>query len=602
MGSQFQIGHVCYRVHLNGTKIENNLISLSVITAVNRIPRATLKFNYRDLLSQKKIADVPLVKATGFEEKAPEKPMKFEPGEAIRIELRKGTDFVEVFNGHITKHQLTAGNGGAIQLTVDCKHVSNKLTLNKRTRLHHHDANQKGSANEKIDKVSDLDALRGLLKESDTQLTLGVPKGFQETFNHENLVQYDCTDWDFLVMRAEALGLVTVVERDRINLIKPELQENEKLKLKHGENLLEYESQYTETEVAPTINFTNWEIDNQKAIEEKKTTQKKQNDDGSVANVQSDIYLNHSGDIAVAESKSWIDNLKNRQGIAKKQGVAKLLGTVEVAPGDTVSVVSEDLVLDEKIFVSGIKHVVQNGVWTSEAQLGLSTRLHAQEYGLTKNAATAMLPETNGMLYGKVIGYKTSEGGHELIEVELASANNKAKEQTVYARLATLSAGENGGAVFRPYPNDEVVIGFIQNDPRFPVILGSFYNSKNKEPLSLEDAKQQETGFVINDWKVSIDEKNNKLSIASPDGQTVVLDDKEKQLSLIFNDQNSIEINKEGITLNAAKIALKGSKEIELSAPNITAKATTSVKIEGTQLELEGKVATTIKGQITQIN
>jgi hypothetical protein len=603
MGSQFELRQVCYRVSLDGSEIENNLISLSVITAVNRIPRATLKFNYRDLLSDAKKETVTLVKAEGFEEQVPVKPLSFDPGKSIIVKLRSGTDFVEVFNGHIIKHKLEAGEGGAIQLTVDCKHISNKLTLNKRTRLHHHDANQKGSANEKIDKVSDLEALKNMLNESDTKLTLGVPKEFQETFDHENLVQYDCTDWDFLVMRGEALGLVTVVGRDRIDLIKPELQERAKLELKHGENLLEYESHYSGTEVAPTIHFTNWEIDNQKAIEEKKTIQKKADDDKSVTTIQSGIYLNHSGDIAVAESKSWINNLKSRQEIAKKQGVAKLIGTVEVAPGDTVSVLSDDLVLDDKIFVSGVKHVLYKGVWTSEVQLGLSARLHAQEYGLTKNVTTSLLPETNGMLYGKVIGYKTSEGGHELIEVELASANDKTKEQTVYARLSTLTAGKNGGAVFRPYPDDEVVIGFIQNDPRFPVILGSFYNSNNKEPFQLEDAKQQEVGFSLNDWKVTIDEKNKKLSIASPDGQSVVLDDKEKKLSLVFNDQNSIQINKDGITLNASKIVLKGNNEIELSATKITAKATTSMKIEGgTQLELEGKVATTIKGQITQIN
>ena len=573
MGNQLQLGHACYRIFLEGSKIENNLISFSVMNAVNRIPRATLRFNYRDILSDEKKAPVTLVKAASFEEQVVVKPLSFDPGKAISVQLRDSEEFVEVFNGHITKQKLQAGNNGSIELTVDCKHVSNKLTLNKRTRLYHHDANKNGSANEKIDKVSDLDALRVMLNESEPKLTLGVPEGFRETFDHENLIQYNCTDWDFLVMRAEALGLVTVVERNSINLIKPELQKNVKLELKHGENLQEYETDYTETEVAPTIQFTNWEIDNQKANEEKKKAQITGTDEKTAANIQSDIFLNHSGDIAVAESKAWIENLKNRQQIAKKQGVAKLLGTVDVAPGNTVSVVSKGLVLEEKILVSGIKHTFSRSVWTTELQLGLSTRLHAQEYGLTKNATTSMLPETDGMLYGKVIGYKNSEGGHELIEVEVTSANNKAKEQTIYARLATLSAGENGGAVFRPYPNDEVVIGFIQNDPRFPVILGSFYNSKNKEPLPLEDAKQQETGFSINDWKVIIDGKNNKLSIASPDGQSVVLDDKEKLLSLIFNDQNSIEINKDGITLSATKIVLKGNQEIEFSAAKITAKA-----------------------------
>ena len=48
--------------------------------------------------------------------------------------------------------------------------------------------------------------------------------------------------------------------------------------------------------------------------------------------------------------------------------------------------------------------------------------------------------------------------------------------------LATLDAGKERGTFFRPEIGDEVVVGFLNDDPRHPVILGMCHSSAKPAP------------------------------------------------------------------------------------------------------------------------
>jgi hypothetical protein len=95
------------------------------------------------------------------------------------------------------------------------------------------------------------------------------------------------------------------------------------------------------------------------------------------------------------------------------------------------------------------------------------------------------------------------------------------------------------------------------------------------------------------------------LKIESPDEQQFIIDNgNQSSISMIFDSDNAIEINKEGITLKGKSITLESQQgDIKISGKSIEASAQTGVKMEAkTQMELEGKVTASLKGQITQIN
>jgi len=596
------IDKVTYQITIGSTTINKGLVALSVTDSLNRIPKARLELNYRDIGVEEQEKNYQIEQASSFDQEEQSTDTTFLPGESITIELGTDNSSQQVFTGYITKQHIVAKNNGVLMLYVDCKHAANKMTLATRTRFLHEASNSK-----KIETIDDDTILTEIVRQYEGISLTNVDSAI-ESFSHENIVQYNCSDWDFLVMRAEATGRVCKVTEQEIQLIEPQITNTVANTLVLGKHIFEYEAEYDETKIAKDITVSSWKIDEKEAQEEQYPNETANKD---ASKIQDSRYFNHRGDLESDETKAWATNKINRQELGKVLGSVKTFGTTEITIGDSINISGFNSVWDRDTLVSGIKHVVKKGTWHTYLQCGLSSLSHAQIFDIHATAnPNELLPSSNGLLYGKVIGYKESTGGHELIEVQILSANESTTNQNIYARLATPSAGEKGGFVFRPYPNDEVVIGFINNDPRFPVVLGSLYNSQNEYPYALNDDEQTEIGFAFNfsddkakAWKINIHQEDETMTIASPNGQSFLLDDKAKSIAMAFDDSNGITITSEGIEMDASKIVMKGSQGIELEGMKIEAKADTSMKLEGgTQLELEGKVTASLKGQITQIN
>ena len=62
----------------------------------------------------------------------------------------------------------------------------------------------------------------------------------------------------------------------------------------------------------------------------------------------------------------------------------------------------------------------------------------------------------------------------------LARQGHDGQSATLWARVAVPFAGESRGAFLLPDVGDEVLIAFLGGDPRFPVVLGSFWNSTGR--------------------------------------------------------------------------------------------------------------------------
>ena len=72
--------------------------------------------------------------------------------------------------------------------------------------------------------------------------------------------------------------------------------------------------------------------------------------------------------------------------------------------------------------------------------------------------------------------------GEHRVRVKLPLVNNA--DDGVWARVASLDAGNDRGFFFRPEIGDEVVVGFFDDDPRRPVMLGMLHSSAKAAPLT----------------------------------------------------------------------------------------------------------------------
>ncbi len=129
-------------------------------------------------------------------------------------------------------------------------------------------------------------------------------------------------------------------------------------------------------------------------------------------------------------------------------------------------------------------------------------------------------------------------------------------EQGVWARVATLDAGDQRGTVFRPEKDDEVVLGFFHADPAQPVVLGMLHSSAKAPPITPTD-DNDEKGLVSRS-KVALrfDDKKKVAILETPGGNRLTLSDDDGGIKLEDQNGNSIVLNRDGIALASGKKAV----------------------------------------------
>lgn len=83
------------------------------------------------------------------------------------------------------------------------------------------------------------------------------------------------------------------------------------------------------------------------------------------------------------------------------------------------------------------------------------------------------------------------------------------QDAPLWARVVCPFAGMDRGAFLMPDVDDEVLVVFLQGDPRYPLVMGGLWNGSSTAPAELAD------------------EGNRFKRIRSKNGVTVTLDDQQ---------------------------------------------------------------------------
>ncbi|TEB40308.1 Rhs element Vgr protein, partial [Flavobacterium circumlabens] len=90
------------------------------------------------------------------------------------------------------------------------------------------------------------------------------------------------------------------------------------------------------------------------------------------------------------------------------------------------------------------------------------------------------------------------------------------EEQGIWCRVASPDAGENRGFFFRPEIEDEVIIGFINEDPNNAIVLGMLHSSGKPAPITAADANHQKGIVTRSEMKVVFDDEKKSIGIETP--------------------------------------------------------------------------------------
>lgn len=574
---------VSFAVSVNGSPMsdELQLVNIVVTHEVNRIPTARLIFRDGSAAEQ----TFPVSESDTFV-----------PGNKIEIKLGHDQHNETVFKGVIVRQSLRARESGDTILTVDCRDEAYILTLGRHNRYF-------------LDK-SDSDAVKEILGGKAGSIESTTPV-------HKEVVQYYATDWDFVLMRGEMNGQLIFVENGKVNLKKPSTSTPSVLNLIFGENLREFETDMDARTQIGSVKATAWDYAKQALVESDSSSGGSFSEHGNIkgSKLATDaglptLELRHSGNVAQEELKAWADATLMRSRLAKICGRAKFQGSALVLPGKCVEISGMGARFNGKAYVTAVRHEVGAGAWYTHAQFGLSPTFLYQKQAVAEVPASGLTPSVSGLQIGVVVKLEGDPNAEDRIQVKLPTLDNQANG--TWARISTLDAGKERGSYFRPEIGDEVIVAFVNDDPRDPIVLGMLHSSKNPAPLPTTDDNHIK-GFVTRSkMKVLFDDDKKVITIETPAGNKLVISDDEKSITTTDQTGNTWKMSDSGIEMKSpkdisieatGKLSLKATQDLTIEGLNVKAKASAELAMEGSaKASLKASGQTEVKGAMVMIN
>ena len=567
---------VTFTIKVNGEAIALTIgvIAIVVSKEINRIPTARLTLADGDAAtSDFRVSNQ----------------QTFVPGNEIEILAGYHSDEATIFKGIIIRHGIKIRNSYS-QLLVECKDVAVKMTVGQKSKFF-------------TDK-KDSDILEEILGDY-ADLTPSVdPTSVQ----HKQMVQYQATDWDFMVSRAEANGLICLVDDGTLTITKPSLDGDALASPLFGATIMELDAEIDARQQPKNSKAIAWDAAGQDLAEATaadpgwpETGNLSSTDLADVIGLETNTYY-HGGQLPPDELQSWADAHLLRDRMAKTRGRVKFQGMATVLPGVILELAGIGDRLNGKVYVSGVRHELSNGNWVSDAQFGLNPVWHTQQMDVSYPAASGLLPAVRGLQIGVVSRLDDPEGENR-IQVKIPTISTA--EEGIWARISTLDAGNQRGTFFLPEVGDEVIVGFLNEDPRFAVVLGMVNSSNKPAPLTAADANP-EKGYISREkLKLVFNDEKKSITLETPGGRKITLDDDKKRIRLEDKNGNTLTLSGSGITIESAgELILKAQKDIKIDGKmNMNLKASLQFKAEGSAgAEVSTSAIAVLKGSLVQIN
>lgn len=553
-------------------QVDLPVISCSVRHALNALPWARLVIADGDMPNNKS----PLSDGASFR-----------PGAAIEIRAGHGDRDSLVFSGIVVRHGFKISGNNVSRLVVECRDKACKLSLGRKSA---HYVEQSDSTI-----IESLIGGAGLTADVDRTL-----------ITHKELVQYDCSDWDFLLARAELMGLLVNVAAGTVSVKAPDLGAAAVLTLTWGVDLIELHADIDARSQWTAVQAQGWDPARQVLLQGRPAsppTLNKQGDlDGAtLAAVASPatVVLQSAASSDSALLDTWARSMQLKAGLARIRGRMSFQGNAAARPGSLITLAGVGNRFNGDVFVSAVQHEMADGNWISEAEFGLDPSWHVERPDVVAPLAGGQLPGVSGLQIGVVMKLDADPAGEGRIQIRLPSLANAT--EGLWARLLQFHASNGFGAFFLPEVDDEVLVGYLNGDPSYPVVLGSLYSRKQASPYAPEAANHTKAIVTRCKHRIEFNEADKIITVTTPANNKLVLDDRDKSILIQDQNGNRFKLGESGIALDSPKdIKLTAQGGITLEAVNaITITSKADVKVSGLNIACEAQVGFSGKGGAT---
>jgi len=507
----------------------------------------------------------------------------------VEIEIKAGYHGQEetIFKGMIVKQGIQIRQGESSSISILAKHEIFKTVSRK---------------NNSFKDKKDSEIIEELIT-TDKEVDATEVK-------HTHLLQSYCTDWDFINIRAEANGLFVLPRYDKILVKKPVLDASPALSLYYGTSILEFEAEMDARNCFNEVKATGWSTADQQVIESSsgndwdgKEPGNFSSNDAATAMGNNSLDLYWQGDTAAENLDVIAKTAMMRHHLSKICGRAQCIGFATIWPGDIVELNGVGDRYKGKAFVTGVQHSIREGRWDTDIQFGYKNKTYTSQYNdITEKSGLGYMPGIQGLQVAIVVQLESDPLGESRVLIKLPTQGGSA--EALWARIATLDAGKERGSFFRPEIDDEVIVGFVDNNPLHAVILGCLHSSKNPPPVDPKDTNHIKGIYSRESMKWQMDDEKKEMVFDTPKGNKILISEDQKGITLEDENGNKIVMNDSGIEITSSKdFKVKATGDITLEGTNVEIKANAQCKASGSAgAEVSSSAVTNIKGSLVNIN
>lgn len=536
----------------------------------------------------------------------------FNPGNEITVKI--GHDDIEdvLFKGVIVKQKVKQLPEGSTQLCIELKDVSVKMTAERKNKIF--------SGKTDVDIIKTIAESYINPKPGIEKVEVPAEQDTNRNQTHREMVQYFCSDWDFIVSRADAIGRLVFVENGILKVAEPDFTQEPLAELFFGGNIYEFDLELNSIGQYQKVTARSFNSGNREIISED-VANAISTDQGSLSSSElsdvigvTDFPLQHSGQLENAELRSWAYSRLMRSHLDKIRGTLKIDGQIDIKPGNLIDLAKVSDKFNGVAFVSGVMNqFTSNSGWYTELQIGFSQESFSELYDdIVQDPASGLVPAINGLVIGQVISVDIEDenDSNYWVKVIVPLVNND--QDGVWARVSGAGAGENRGVYFKPEVGDDVILGFLNDDPRQPIVLGSLYSHlppPEKTEESESSSNEIKGFFAKNNFNLVFDEATDTITIETPEEQRITISDNSDNAGAFIKIEdahgNKITMNQDGVSIYSDKdLNLEAKKDINLKGANI--KNQSNGKFEasgktGAKLESSGGNAE-VSGTLVMIN
>ncbi|KJS07328.1 MAG: type VI secretion system tip protein VgrG [Vicingaceae bacterium] len=573
---------------------ETNVFSFSILSAGSEIPSTYEIMSMNITMGISKLSSAEITVRDGssasqtFEVTDSD---TFKPGTEIEIKLGYQSKNDSIFKGVVTKESITVSEGSVSSLKISCKDKAEVLTMNKEKATY---LKKKDSEiiQEIIGNVSGLTA--------DVTAT---------TLVNEEIVKPKISDWDFINMLAEKNGMIVTTDAGKVTVAVPDVSATPELQIQFGYDMIEFDSEINATEQYSGVECSAFDPATQKMITAtaKDPTVNKEGDltGSTLSSVLSanPLKLTKSAPLPQDELQAWADATLQRLRLSQFTGTVTFHGSPKAKVNSLIKLLGLSDRFNGDSYISGITHSISGGGWTTTAEIGMSSESFAEKNELLNPGSEGVSPPVHGLQTGIVKKINADPNNEFRVQVQLPILGDDS--DPIWARLSTFYAGNTFGAYFMPEVDDEVILGFMDDNPSYPIILGSVFSSKIPAPETPDEKNTIKTLITSSKLQLKFDDENKVFTILTPGGNTMVFSDKDKGITVTDQNKNKIEMKDAGITLTD-----KSNNTIEMTSSGITInskskltlKAAQEVDVQGASISVSADGSTAIKGSTVAIN